>query len=67
MQCDIASAITNTSSEAYTVFSEDMKEMEDKNLTAVRIPWWVPTAEAKTFHPRSLGQKAFKDAIMAAW
>ncbi|ROW12486.1 hypothetical protein VMCG_00718 [Cytospora schulzeri] len=29
--------------------------------------WWVPTSYGKTFHPRTLGQEAIRDAVYQAW
>jgi hypothetical protein len=31
------------------------------------ISWYISTRSAKTFHPRSLGQKAYADLIQATW
>ena len=67
MQCDIAKAITNTSSFEYQVMSQEFQQDKNKNLTTLEVPWYVPTRLAKTFHPRTLGQQALKNAIMAKW
>lgn len=29
--------------------------------------WWVPTSYGKTFHPRTLGHEAIRDAVYQAW
>lgn len=67
MQCDMAIAITNTSSEAYQIYTQESQQIQDGNLTSFRIPYLVPTVLAKTFHPRTLGQKAYADLIMGVW
>lgn len=30
------------------------------------VPWYIPTRTAKTFHPRSPGMAAYRDAVVAA-
>ena len=39
----------------------------DKEIKTDEISWYLPTRSAKTFHPRSLGQKAYADLIQATW
>ncbi|KPM41745.1 hypothetical protein AK830_g4814 [Neonectria ditissima] len=34
------------------------------NVSAEEISWWVPTRQIKTFHPRSRGMVAYRDAII---
>ncbi|KAF1985972.1 SGNH hydrolase [Aulographum hederae CBS 113979] len=34
---------------------------------AVDVPFYIPTRDAKTFHPRSLGQLAYRDAVLRVW
>lgn len=67
MQCDIAIAITNTSSPAYHVYTEEMQQVKQGNYSAVRVPVYIPTVLVKTFHPRTLGQLAYADLIKAVW
>ncbi|KAI1331081.1 SGNH hydrolase [Xylariaceae sp. FL0255] len=39
-----------------------------ENITPLKNSgWYVPTYYAKTFHPRTLGQEAIRDAIYAKW
>lgn len=39
----------------------------DDEIKTDDISWYIPTRSAKTFHPRSLGQKAYVDSIKATW
>ena len=41
--------------------------MAKGNYGALEVPWYVPTRSAKTFHPKTLGQLAYRDAIMEVW
>ena len=67
MLCDIAIAASNTSSFENQVIQGDRMRIQEGNLTELRIPWYVPTRLAKTFHPKTLGQLAFASEIMAIW
>ena len=67
MLCDIAIASSNASSFEYQVIQEEYVHIQHGNLTELRIPWYVPTRLAKTFHPKTLGQQAFANGIMAVW
>ena len=67
MLCDIAIAASNTSSFENQVIQGDGIRIQEGNLTELRIPWYVPTRLAKTFHPKTLGQLAFANEIMAVW
>lgn len=29
--------------------------------------WWVPTSYGKTFHPRTFGHEAIRDAVYREW
>lgn len=67
MLCDIAIAASHDSSFENQVIKDDAVQIHRGNLTELRIPWYVPTRLAKTFHPKTLGQQAFADEIMAVW
>ena len=67
MLCDIAIAASHDSSFENQVIEKDAVHMQQGNLTELRIPWYVPTRLAKTFHPKTLGQQAFANEIMALW
>lgn len=67
MLCDISIAASNVSSFEYQVAQEEEVQIQEGNLTELRIPWYVPTRLAKTFHPKTLGQQAFANEIMAVW
>lgn len=67
MLCDISIAASNTSSFEHQVIEEETMQVQEGNLTELRIPWYVPTRLAKTFHPKTLGQLAFANEIMAVW
>lgn len=49
------------------VFASDQAFMNEGNFSAVEVDWYVPTSSAKTFHPRTLGQQAYKLEIMKVW
>ena len=65
--CDISAAATKNSSLERQVIIEDALKIQNNNLTELRIPWYVPTKLAKTFHPKTLGQQAFANEIMSVW
>lgn len=67
MLCDISIAASDTSSLEHRTILEDAVKIEKGNLTELQIPWYVPTRVAKTFHPKTLGQQAFANEIMAMW
>ena len=67
MLCDISAAAFRPSSLERQVIIEDAVKIQQNNLTELRIPWYVPTKLAKTFHPKTLGQQAFADEIMSVW
>ena len=67
MLCDISAAASKPSSLEQRVISEDAVRIQQNDLTELRIPWYVPTRLAKTFHPKSLGQQAFANEIMSVW
>ena len=64
MLCDISIAAFNTSSFEYQVVQREAVQIQQGNPTELRIPWYVPTRLAKTFHPKTLGQLAFANEIM---
>ena len=67
MLCDISIAASSASSLEYEVIQEEAVQIQHGNLTELRIPWYVPTRLAKTFHPKTLGQQTFANEIMAVW
>lgn len=67
MLCDISIAASSASSFEHQVIEEEAVQIQQGNLTELRIPWYVPTRLAKTFHPKTLGQQAFANEIMAVW
>ena len=52
---------------ALEVVQNDQQALRDGNFSAVEVPWWMATRQAKTFHPRTLGQLAYRNAIMSIW
>lgn len=52
---------------ATEVFNHDQAALAAGNFSAIDVPWFVPTRQAKTFHPRSLGHLAYTKAIMDVW
>ena len=67
MLCDISIAASSASTLEHKVVQEELVQIQQGNLTELRIPWYVPTRLAKTFHPKTLGQQAFANEIMAVW
>ncbi|KAH4220839.1 hypothetical protein HBI25_051500 [Parastagonospora nodorum] len=47
-----------------TYLAEANAQIESKNVTSQHIGWFTPTRQVKTFHPRSPGMVAYKDAIV---
>ena len=67
MLCDISIAASDSSSFEHQIMQEQNSRIQKDNFTELRIPWYVPTKLAKTFHPKTLGQQAFAEEIMAVW
>lgn len=40
--------------------------IRDRDFNSADIPSYLPTRTAKTFHPRSPGMVAYRDAVLAA-
>ena len=74
MLCDTAMAVAGSEpsgyygpSDAAAIVDADIQAFQDQNYSAIAMPWWTLTRQAKTFHPRTLGQQAYKLAIMDVW
>ena len=67
MLCDISVAASKDPSLERQVVMEDALKIQRNELTELRIPWYVSTRLAKTFHPKTLGQQAFANEIMSIW
>lgn len=67
MLCDISIAASDSSSFEHHIMQEQNVRIEKENFTELRIPWYVPTKLAKTFHPKTLGQQAIANEVMAVW
>ena len=67
MLCDISLAASDPSSFEHQIIQDEDVKIQQGNMTELRIPWYVPTRLAKTFHPKTLGQQAFANEIMAVW
>ena len=77
--CDTAKAVSQSNAQttndnttagptwAAEVISTDQKALASGDFKAVEVGYWVPTRQAKTFHPKTLGQQAYKIAIMDVW
>jgi hypothetical protein len=57
MMCDTYQAVTKSPTEPYD------GPNEAGNVTANEVGWLIPTRDAKTFHPRTLGHDAYVRAI----
>ncbi len=51
---------------AADLVQQQMQALAAGNFTAVEVPWYIPTRSAKTFHPKTRGQNAYKGLIMNA-
>jgi lysophospholipase L1-like esterase len=74
MLCEMAQAVMlpppaddQGPNEASLVVQQQMQAIADGNFTALEIPWYVPTRSAKTFHPKTRGQNAYKQLITDVW
>ena len=64
--CAVAQINEDPTSPEYQRLVEDQKEIQSGNFSAHHIPWFIPTRLAKTFHARTLGEKAYADLIIQA-
>ncbi|OJJ98707.1 hypothetical protein ASPACDRAFT_30615 [Aspergillus aculeatus ATCC 16872] len=48
------------------LFAQAQLDIANKNYSSQDISLWVPVNQIKTFHPRSNGMLAFRDAVVAA-
>lgn len=48
------------------VFNAAIDEIRAKDVNGQHVPWIAPTRQVKTFHPRSVGMAAYRDAIIEA-
>jgi lysophospholipase L1-like esterase len=64
-QCRTALAVATSGTQANEIFEEDLQFVASGEFSDVSIPWWLPTRQAKTFHPKTLGHLAYKNAIMS--
>lgn len=63
----MAIGYTNSSSPAHNYLSRAEQDQAKGNISTEEISWYVPTRNAKMFHPRSLGQQAMAILVMQAW
>jgi hypothetical protein len=47
-------------------FAQAQADIVAGNLSSTSISWYLPTRQIKTFHPRSPGMAAYRDAIVGA-
>jgi hypothetical protein len=55
-----------TTAAAAAVAHADLPPPVPGNATVNHIAWYFPTRQIKTFHPRSVGMEAYRDAVIAA-
>ncbi|PWY72770.1 hypothetical protein BO83DRAFT_39613 [Aspergillus eucalypticola CBS 122712] len=48
------------------LFAQAQTDIANKNYSSQDIPLFTPDRQIKTFHPRSNGMLAFRDAVLAA-
>ncbi|KAF5511096.1 Lipase [Colletotrichum siamense] len=64
-QCRMAEAVAeDPSGPAAARFNATNRALGGGNMTIQDIDWWVPTRQIKTFHPRTRGMIAYRDAII---
>ncbi|KAJ0382123.1 hypothetical protein COL922a_013189 [Colletotrichum nupharicola] len=64
-QCRMAEAVAeDPSGPAAARFNATNRALGGGNMTIQGIDWWVPTRQIKTFHPRTRGMIAYRDAII---
>lgn len=73
MLCEMSKAVYLTPqgdydgpNEAWDVVIADQDAIDGGDFNAVEVPWYIPTRTAKTFHPKTLGQLAYKQAVLDA-
>lgn len=65
--CQMSIAIAeDPSGPAATTYNAAMADIASGNYGSTNIPWYVPTRQIKTFHPRSPGMVAYMHAIVDA-
>lgn len=64
----VAASVPNSTA-AYLIDqqADRLRNGTSGNLTAEEVSWFIPTRQAKTFHPKTLGHLAYRNAIMATW
>jgi hypothetical protein len=63
--CYMAEAVSgNSNGTEATYLSKANAEIKAGNVTGQHIGWWTPTRQIKTFHPRSPGMAAYRDAVI---
>lgn len=64
---DLISMAEAVAANSDTYNSDDASVYGDGSLVGENSMWYVPTYYGKTFHPRSDGHKAIRDAVYRAW
>jgi hypothetical protein len=63
--CDIARGIAkNPNGVVAQSYNNASAEWADGDFGAAHIPWYLPTRQIKTFHPRTRGMYAYRDALI---
>jgi len=65
--CNVAEAILQEpDGEAAAHLARANQAIRDGDFNSADVPAYMPTRTAKTFHPRSPGMVAYRDAVLAA-
>lgn len=64
--CAIAQINEDPTSPQHQAFMQQHDEIRAGNFSANHIKWWMITSIFKTFHRRTLGEKAYADLIIEA-
>jgi hypothetical protein len=65
--CYLAEAIAeDPDGEVAKLYATALADIESGDFTSQHIGYFTPTRQIKTFHPRSPGMVAYRDAIIEA-
>ncbi|RAL13202.1 SGNH/GDSL hydrolase family protein [Aspergillus homomorphus CBS 101889] len=67
VMCDAAISVSmEPDGKIAQLLAQANADIASGNYSSTAITWWLPTRQIKTFHPRSDGIFAFRDAVWAA-
>ncbi|RAH70323.1 mutanase [Aspergillus aculeatinus CBS 121060] len=67
VMCDASLSVSmDPNGEVAQRLAQANADISSRNYSSTAIKWWLPTRQIKTFHPRSDGMFAFRDAVWTA-